>query len=47
MKRTIVFLMCMIATILTFGQNRTQNLLQEIQCTPPQFTGINNAVPIL
>ncbi len=39
--------MCMIATILTFGQNRTQNLLQEIQCTPPQFTGINNAVPIL
>ena len=47
MKRTIVFLLCMIGIIITFGQNRTQNLLQEIKCTPPQFTGIDKAVPIL
>lgn len=47
MKRTIVFLMCMMGFIIALAQNRTQNLIQEIQCTPPQFTGIDKAVPIL
>ncbi len=45
MKRTIVFLLCMISSIITFGQN--QKMLEEITCTPPKFTGVKGTVPLL
>ena len=45
MKRKITFLLCMICSIITLGQN--QRSLEEITCTPPKFTGINGTVPIL
>jgi len=45
MKRIIFFGACMVLSIITFGQIQTQNMLQEIKCTPPQFTGIEKAIP--
>lgn len=47
MKRVFIFLLIMISAIITIGQNQKQNLLQEIKCTPPRFTGIEKTVPIL
>ncbi len=46
MKMKLFFLL-MITAVITLGQNQKQNMLQEIKCTPPRFTGIEKAVPVL
>ena len=43
----LLWMVCMMFAIITLGQNQKQNLLQEIKCTPPRFTGIKGTVPIL
>lgn len=45
MKRVIMLVLCMISSVMTWGQN--QKMLEEIRCTPPKFTGIEKAVPVL
>ena len=45
MKTKVIFLLWMISSFITFGQN--QKLMEEISCTPPKFTGIKSAVPML
>jgi hypothetical protein len=47
MKKVFIILLIMIIAIITMGQHQKQNLLQEIKCTPPRFTGIEKAVPLL
>jgi tetratricopeptide (TPR) repeat protein len=37
----------MIIAVITFGQNQKQNMLQEIKCTPPKFTGVEKAIPVI
>ncbi len=39
MKREIIFLLCMVVSIITFGQNQDQKLLEEVKVTPPKFVG--------
>ena len=47
MRTIIIFLVCMISSIFALGQNQKQNLLEEIRCTPPRFTGIPGTIPAL
>ena len=44
MKTKIIILLCMISTIITFGQN--QKIVEETTCTPPKFTGIKSTIPM-
>ncbi len=45
MKTTIIFFLCMIGSLITFGQN--QKVVEETTCTPPKFTGIKSTVPMI
>ena len=47
MKRIVTIGMLMILSIITLGQIQTQNMLKEIKCTPPQFTGVDKAVSVM
>lgn len=44
MKTKIIFILCMISSIIAFGQN--QKTTEEITCTPPLFTGIKSTNPM-
>lgn len=39
MKRTAIFLLCMVISIITFGQEQKRHMLSEVEVTPPRFTG--------
>jgi len=39
MKRTAIFLLCMVISVITFGQEQKRHLLPEVEVTPPRFTG--------
>jgi tetratricopeptide (TPR) repeat protein len=46
MKRYVIFLICLTATIAVFGQNETIQInrdVEEVKVTPPKFTGVLNA----
>lgn len=46
MKKNVIFLICLMITVMVFGQNETQNLMvnvEEVQVTPPKFAGTFNA----
>ena len=45
MKRAIIVLIGMISSFIAIGQDL--KMMNEITCTPPKFTGINGAIPIL
>jgi len=45
MKSIITTGIFILLSVFTFGQIQKQNMLQEIKCTPPQFTGIKKVVP--
>lgn len=47
MKAKIIFLFCMIISVIAFGQNEKHKSLKEIEVTPPKFTGIERAASIL
>jgi len=47
MKRIISVGMFMLLSVIAFGQIQTPKMLQEIKCTPPQFTGVDKAVSVL
>ena len=50
MKKNAIFLICLILSIMAIGQNETQNLkvdIEEVEVTPPRFTGIENGAAIL
>lgn len=50
MKKYVIFLMCLILSILVFGQEEIKELkvnLEEVEVTPPKFTGIKNVVTSL
>jgi TonB family protein len=47
MKKSVIFLICLIVSFMVFGQNETKNLMvdiEEVEVTPPKFTGIENVV---
>ncbi|MEN8117891.1 MAG: energy transducer TonB [Bacteroidota bacterium] len=47
MKRNVIFLICLIASIVVFGQNETKHVeVDEVQVTPPKFTGVLNAMAL-
>jgi tetratricopeptide (TPR) repeat protein len=50
MKKNAIFLICLILSIMAIGQSETQNLKvdkEEVEVTPPKFTGIENGAAIL
>ena len=50
MKKTAIFLICLILSIVAIGQSETQNQRvdpEDAGFTPPQFTGIENRASIL
>ncbi len=50
MKKNAIFLICLILSIMAIGQSETQNQrvdIEEVEVTPPKFTGIENGAAIL
>jgi len=50
MKKIIVLLVCVIASMITYGQNKMQNVMvniEGIEVAPPQFTGIENVATLI
>ena len=50
MKKTVIFLFCLILSIVAIGQSETQNPKvdqEQVKVTPPEFTGIKNGAAIL
>jgi len=46
MKASVIFLICLISSIVVFGQNETKQInvnVEEVQVTPPKFTGVLNS----
>lgn len=47
MKRNVIFLVCVLLATIAFGQNKTTHVkVDEIQVTPPKFTGDMNATEL-
>ncbi len=50
MKKIVIFLFCLTLSLIVFGQIETKNLmvnLEEVEVTPPKFTGVENVAAIL
>jgi hypothetical protein len=49
MKKNAIFLVCLILSIMAIGQNeiQKQGVIEEVEVTPPKFTGIENCATIL
>ena len=50
MKKTVIFLFSLMLSLMAFGQIETKDLminLEEVEVTPPMFTGVENVVAIL
>ncbi|NQU51159.1 MAG: energy transducer TonB [Bacteroidetes bacterium] len=45
--KNLILLACLFISVCTFAQSEKQNLLDEIEVSPPQFTGIQNVAPTL
>ena len=46
MKRNVIFLICLISSIVVFGQNETKQInveVEEVRVAPPKFAGVLNA----
>ena len=46
MKKYVIFIVCLISSIMVFGQDETKQInveVDEVKVTPPKFTGIENA----
>lgn len=44
MKKSVIFLICLMTTIAVFGQKETKHVnVEEVQVTPPKFSGVHNA----
>lgn len=44
MKKNVIFLICLILSMIAIGQNETQKMvdIDEVEVSPPKFTGIEN-----
>ncbi|NQU53531.1 MAG: energy transducer TonB [Bacteroidetes bacterium] len=50
MKKYLIILVCLILSLMVFGQKETKNLMvdiEEVEVTPPKFTGIENVAATL
>lgn len=50
MKKYVIFLICLIMSFMTFGQDEIKDVMidvEEVEVSPPEFTGIQNATTIL
>ncbi len=50
MKKFVIFLFCLTLSLMVFGQVETKDLvinLEEVEVTPPKFTGVENVAAIL
>ena len=50
MKKTVIFLFGLMLSLMVFGQTETKDLminLEEVEVTPPMFTGVKNVAAIL
>ena len=45
MKTSIICILCLFGSIITFGQNQKNG--EQITCTPPRFMGIKSTVPMI
>lgn len=48
MKKSVIFLFCLILTVMVFGQNETKMVkIDEVEVTPPKFTGVEDVAAFM
>ncbi|MGD9929957.1 MAG: TonB family protein [Mangrovibacterium sp.] len=47
MKTIMICLLCLMTSIVAFGQDHLQKMVDEIEVTPPKFTGVEQEVTVL